>query len=299
MIDQTDTQQLNLLTDDERQEFEEQGFLIIRDALTPRQLEHYLGLHERIYQEEKDSGGLAPVGGLSNRADGMHTFAFVLRDPSYLELLDLPTTFPKVWGILGWNIYMYHCHIDQHPPLPEPLPPVWGWHQDGGRQNLEIETEPTRPRLSVKLAYWLSDVSEGGRGNFMVVPGSHVRNRIQRPEHPEEGFDHPQGAIEVKANAGDAVLFDRRLWHSRSDNLSDVTRKAFFTGYTYRWIRARDDYPIDWESEPYRSLSPVRKQLLGWGLDALSFWALGKDTYPVREDLKAKGLLNPNQPNQR
>ena len=55
-----------------------------------------------------------------------------------------------------------------------PKPFRFEWHQDGGRQNREIETDP-RPRLSVKFAYWLSDVSETGRGNFKVVPGSHRR----------------------------------------------------------------------------------------------------------------------------
>jgi hypothetical protein len=51
-------------------------------------------------------------------------------------------------------------------------------YETGG--NREIETTP-RPRLSVKLAYWLSDVSEPGRGNLKVVPGGHVVNRIDGP----------------------------------------------------------------------------------------------------------------------
>jgi ectoine hydroxylase len=292
MTDRTTVSDVRTITPAQREEFEDRGFLIVEDALSPAQLDHYLELHERIYQEERAAGRLAVAGGTTNRAGAMHSFAFVLRDPSYLELLDLPTTFPLVWGILGWNVYMYHSHIDQHPPLDAPLPPAWGWHQDGGRQNLEIETEPTRPRMSVKLAYFLSDVSEPGRGNFMVIPGSHKLNRIPRPENPEQGYEPPEGAIPVCVKPGTAVLFDRRLWHSRSDNLSDVTRKAFFTGYTYRWMRPRDDYPIDWQTEPYRSLSPVRKQLLGWGLDANSFWALGTDTYPLRDWLKERGLID-------
>ena len=38
---------------------------------------------------------------------------------------------------------------------------------------------------------------------------------------------------------GDAVLFDRRLWHRRSRNGSPITRKALFYAYTFRWVRAR------------------------------------------------------------
>jgi ectoine hydroxylase len=293
MWGRAERQELRTDTPEQMGRFEEQGFLVVDDALTSGQVEHYLELHGLVYREERAAGRLAPLGGATNRPGAMHTFGFVLRHPSYLELLDLPATFPIVSRILGWNIYMYHCHIDQHPPMEAPSRPAWGWHQDGGRQNLEVETEPTRPRLSLKVAYFLSDLSEPGRGNLMVVPGSHRRNSISRPEHPESGFLHPKGAVPVCASPGAAVILDRRIWHSRSDNLSSLTRKALFLGYTYRWIRPRDDYPIDWDAEPYRGLSRVRRQLLGWGLDANSFWGLGGDTYPLREWMGERGLLDP------
>jgi ectoine hydroxylase-related dioxygenase (phytanoyl-CoA dioxygenase family) len=295
VLDQAALAGARTITPAQREEFEDRGYLVVENALTPGQVDAYLRLHDRIYREELEAGRLAPAGGRTNHPGAMHSFGFVLRDPAYLELLDLPTTFPLVWGILGWNVYMYHCHIDQHPPLAEPLPPAWGWHQDGGRQNIEAESEPERPRLSVKVGYFLSDVSRPGRGNFMVVPGSHRRNRIPRPE-PHEGLAPPAGAVPLCVEAGAAVVFDRRLWHSRSDNLSAVTRKALFTGYTYRWIRPRDDYPIDWDTEPYRSLSPVRRQLLGWGTDAMSHWGLGSEEIPLRAWLRDRGLLDPAMP---
>jgi ectoine hydroxylase len=93
------------------------------------------------------------------------------------------------------------------------------------------------------------------------------------------------------------VLFDRRLGHSRTENLSRLTRKAVFLGYTYRWIRPRDDYPIDagWLG----SLPPVRRQLLGAGLDAMSYWGLGKDEAPLQAWLSDRGLLEDSLPNGR
>src|SRR5438093_12258166 len=80
-----------------------------------------------------------------------------------------------------------------------------------------------------------------------------------------------------------------------SDNLSAVPRRAIFIGYTYPWVRPRDNYPIDWECEPYRDLSPVRKQVLGWGEDAMSFWGLGDDHFPVRDWLERQNS-NPTEP---
>jgi ectoine hydroxylase len=111
----------------------------------------------------------------------MHLMGFLHRDKVFLELLELPTVFPLVWGILGWNIHAYHHHIDVHPPIPADVRKTWRWHQDGGRQNLEIETEPVRPLLSIRTAFYLSDLSEPGRGNFMCIPGSHKTSRLPGP----------------------------------------------------------------------------------------------------------------------
>lgn len=79
------------------------------------------------------------------------------KDPSLLDLVDLPTVFPKVWGILGWNFYSYHSHLDVTPPA-SPQTTNWTvvWHQDNMRVNDEIEIHP-RPRLSLKVGYYLSD----------------------------------------------------------------------------------------------------------------------------------------------
>ena len=98
--------------------------------------------------------------------------------------------------------------------------------------NAEMECHP-RPRLSLKVAYFLSDTSEPGRGNFWVIPGSHLRDKLERPA---DGIGQPEGAVPVLAKPGTAVFFDRRLWHTASPNWSDVTRKVLFYGYGYRWI---------------------------------------------------------------
>ena len=271
-------------------EFEDRGLLTVPNALPPTMVGLLLEAHDRIYGEEQAAGRLGPDGRL-------HLFAFVLRDERYLDLLDLPATFPLICELLGWNIYVYHCHLDVHPPVRDPASPGWGWHQDGGRQNLEIETHPTRPRLSVKVAYFLSDASEPGRGNLMVIPGSHRWNSIPRPERPDLGFEQPPGAAPVVAAPGTAVLFDRRLWHSRSDNLSNVTRKVLFLGYTYRWVRPRDDYRFD--PQWLAGLSPIRRQLLGMGPDAMSYWGLGEEEAALKASLRRWGLLDPSLPSHR
>jgi ectoine hydroxylase len=153
--------------------------------------------------------------------------------------------------------------------------------------------------LSIRTAFWLSDVSEPGRGNFMCIPGTHKTSRLPRPEDLTLDFEHPEGAIEVCPNKGDVVIFDRRIYHGRSDNYSELTRRAMFIGWTYRWIAPHEDRIITPEHPWWNDLTPIQQQLLGAGQDAISYWGLGGDTYPLREYLRERGLLDPKVNNNR
>jgi hypothetical protein len=265
------------------------GFVSIPNALGPAAIGRLEAGLDRVYEEERDAG----------RLGAMHVLGGLARDSAFLELVDHPAVFPTICAELGWNIHVYHAHLDVTPPRDAPRhPPVWGWHQDGGRQNLDMAGVGPRPRLSLKVAFWLSDVSEPGRGNMLVIPGSCERNSLRRPA-PGETFDEPRGAAPVLAQAGDALLFDRRLWHSRSDNLSPITRKAIFVAYTFRWIRPRDDLGIDRDSPGRAALTPVREQLLNGAGSHHSHWGLGADPAPLRTEMDRLGALDPAVPSHR
>jgi hypothetical protein len=283
------------MTPDQRAEFERSGFLVIPGALSEPEVAFYSDAIDRAHAAQQAAGRLSPDG-------AMHLLSAVTNCPDAAGLIDHPRTFPLVWSMLGWNVHIYHSHLDVHPPVRVPKPFRFEWHQDGGRQNREIETDP-RPRLSVKLAFWLSDVSETGRGNFKVVPGSHVQNWIDGPPRRDVKWPEPKGAIKVCAKPGDAVFFDRRLWHARSDNYSEVTRKAMFFGYTLRWIAIRDEVEALHASPDFAGLSPVRQQLLGGigrGIDGQAegdhSWGHHPQTTPLHGSLKERNLLDPANP---
>lgn len=282
--------QARAMTPDERAAFERDGFLVIPGALADDEVAFARDAVLRSRESAARRGELDAHG-------AMHRLSAVTYCPPLAFLLDHPATFGYVWSMLGWNVHVYHSHIDVHPHRPVASAPHWGWHQDGGRQNREIETDP-RPRLSVKIAYWLSDVSEPGRGNLQVVPGSHRTNWLDGPARRSDPHEPPPGAIEVVVNPGDALLFDRRLWHVRSDNHSDITRVAAFFGYTYRWIIGRDE-TAHLPTEPWwEHLSPVQQQLLGGAGDGSGDHAWGHDprTTPVYRYLESEGMLDSSIP---
>jgi hypothetical protein len=179
------------MTAEQRSAFERDGYLIIRGALCTDEVAAVRDAIDRTYAAMARAGSLDPDG-------SMHLLSAVANCPEVAGLIDHPATFGYVWSTLGWNIHACHSHVDVHPPVRVTVPFRFEWHQDGGRQNREIETIP-RPRLSVKLAYWLSDVSEPGRGNLKVVPGSHLVNRIDGPPRRDIEWPDPEGAAEVTA----------------------------------------------------------------------------------------------------
>ncbi|MGH3490570.1 MAG: phytanoyl-CoA dioxygenase family protein [Actinopolymorphaceae bacterium] len=259
------------LSAEERKTFDERGLLQIENALTPEQVERLTAATDRLHDQHLAAG---------NPGDkAMFVPNFIPEDQAFTDLVDYAPIFPKVWGILGWNISLYHAHLIVTPPSGQArTSKTFGWHQDSGRVNRDIDTHP-RPRLSIKVAYFLSDTSVEGRGNFWVVPGSHQHDHIDVPD----GEGQPEGATPVLAKPGTAVFFDRRMWHAASPNWSDVTRKVLFYGYGFRWIRTKDDMTV---RDLWPASDPIRQQLLGAGLNANGYYSPTDDDVPLRGWLK-------------
>ena len=250
-------------TDEQLKAFNDTGYLIVEDAISPEMVDALEGVADRLDAEERAKTGLAPHKLLSK-------FRTVIEDDLLLELLDNKKVFPLLWDILGWNIQLYISHLIMYPPEPPDTPRVTKaahWHQDGGRPVPEMERP--HPRLSLKVSYWLTDVTNRDNGAMRIVPCSHKLDT--RPPNSDTDPDgDPEGAIDLLVKRGTAVLFDRRMWHSRGWNFSDVTRKVLFMGYSYRWLRG-----LDYNLMPPELLdkcNPIRRQLLGDGVDIKGWW---------------------------
>ena len=258
------------LTEAERLHFAEQGYLIVKGALTKEEVAKLEEASDRIWHEHM-ANGLEPD-------QNLFSPDFIGQDQLFINLVDHPQTFPKVWALLNsWNIYLYHSHLGTTPqegPVGTEIKKPLGFHQDSGRVNIELEFSP-RPMLSLKIGFWLSDVSEEGRGNFYIVPGSPLDDKLHRPTD-----DNPAAAIPVRAEIGDAVFFDRRLWHARSPNYSPHVRKVLFLGYSYRWLRTKDNMNI--RPDLLAACAPIRRQLLGQGSNCNGFFSPKDEDVPLK-----------------
>jgi hypothetical protein len=250
-----------VLTAEEREDFfTRKGYLLVPDALSPELVERARAAVDRLAAPVLAAAAGAPPPSV-NVAD------ILGRDDAFLELMDCPRVFPKLWGILGWNIWVQHSHIVVNPPArpaaasspspsgaaPPPFP--YGWHRDGGAINRDVQLPAP---LLVKVGFYLSDVAADGGPTYLLEGAA--------PDAPiPASTELPAGARPLVVKAGTAVLFGNRAIHSlRSPNTSAATRRAVFLQYGYRWIHSLDRSTVEHlAARVDPALSPVRRQLLG------------------------------------
>lgn len=232
------------ITPEEVREFDELGCLVVEDALSREKVARLVSALDNQTQHEPDK---------------IHNIADILAlNDEFLDLIDLPTVLPKIRLFLGDNIWVNHSHLNVNPPPPTESKKNsdvdYGWHRDGGAINEDVP--PPAPLLSIKVGFYLSDLTEPGCGQTYIIGGSHKSG-----ESLPENHDLPQTAVPIRVKPGTAVIFDRRMIHSiRSSNTSQITRKAIFIQYAFRWLSPVDAMTVDSLRD---RCSPARLQLLG------------------------------------
>src|SRR6478609_4548976 len=157
------------LTGEERKRFEEDGFFMVPNALDATTIGVLRTLADGYLERLRASG--------ARESAYLNVHDLVGRDKIFLELMTWPTTFHKVWQVLGWNIQLFHTQLIVTPTSDPALPRgPDGWHQDNDRMNTDLDVD-LMPRISMKVGYFLADIPEPGMGNFCVIPGSHLTRR--------------------------------------------------------------------------------------------------------------------------
>jgi hypothetical protein len=114
----------------------------------------------------------------------------------------------------------------------------------------------------VNILLALTDVGPGD-GGTMIIPGSH-KSRLQHPQWGEyralTPMDTIEGAVEVRLNAGDALLFVDGLSHGASSRTNPGERRAVIYRYGVSWGNTR--YGYRYSPELLARLPPERRRIL-------------------------------------
>ena len=234
------------LEDEQREFFDRNGYLVVRNALDADMLERVTAACDRIVEQNKDDG--------SRRASLGNVLP---EDDIFLSLVTWETTVPLVVQLLSFDIRLAKSHLIYNYPDPPEAKPSTNWHRDFMESPFDLG--PHRyPRLLIKIAYQLTDTTPLS-GNTILVPGSNnYTRRLQIPE----GQNDPDGALELELRAGDAFLFESRTLHRIGLNRTEIPRKCLMMGYSYGWISPLDyDVQPDWLLE--KATDPIARQLIG------------------------------------
>ena len=163
--------------------------------------------------------------------------------------------FPLVRAILGDDVQM----IDNDYFITPPHTPKThvGWHHDVGMPGIYHPLST----LMVKVFYLLSDV-EANSGGTAMIPGSH-RFPADVPLPQGEPGETP-GAVQMAGKAGDAYLFNGRVYHAAVNNDSDRPRRVLIYNYGHFWMKQWSGYEPS-EALKAKAETPLMKQLLGIG----------------------------------
>jgi ectoine hydroxylase len=267
------------LKPEQRQSFDEDGFLVVRDALSAETVNLLLNECDRLAESFLDKPEVL------NRPEYNHLDLRpgLLREKALFELVSNSSTMSLVVQLLSPNIHLHSTAlIYKRPESPNAPSFRRGWHrdiripQDLGHQCL--------PRVGIKICYCLTDFHQPDSGMTLLARKSHLKTE---PLLIPKGQVDPQDmeVCDLTLNAGDAILFENRIFHTAAPNLSNRVSKVLMYGYAYRWMKPEVYLEVSDERQ-LNQVDPITRQLLGGYRDvdtppwALQRWAKRHGVHP-------------------
>ncbi len=254
------------LTPLQRNQFETDGYIHLEGLLSPEEVEHYSSEIDRIrtlpgYEPDNDPRFNIGHYSILDHAKDLSPDGFMDRrellgyGPSFINLMDHQPAFDYIMDLMGPYIMLSMTQAIVRPST-EKFPGYT--HTDGGESLRMTRVAATEQPIAIKIIYILTDTLEEDSGNFTVFPGSHVHQipfggeRVMTP--------YSTGAVQLKAKAGDAVIFTHSLWHGPAKNLSGTARKILLYNYCQLWVRTYDS-PV--QENILQQCTPRQRRLCG------------------------------------
>ena len=233
-----------MLTDAERRQLEEEGYLALPGLMPPELLGALRRRIDEIFDEEADRAGSE-----FKQEPGARRLAnLVNKGRIFEEVILTPQVLEAVACVLGPRFKLSSLNARSTNPHSEADQPL---HADSGAIADELG-------YSVCNSVWLLDDFTPENGATRMVPGSH---RWKRLPEPEFYAPHPAQQL-VLGRAGDVVVMNAHMWHGGTANRTAAPRRAMHVYYT-RWDQPQQQYQKQWLSaEVQARLSPEARRIL-------------------------------------
>ena len=151
------------LADEQREFFDRNGYLVVRNALDADMVERVTAACDRIADKDKNNG--------SRRTSLDNVLP---EDDVFLSLLTWETTVPLVVQLLSYDIRLAKSHLIYNYPDPPDAKPSTHWHRDFMESPFDLG--PHRyPRLMIKIAYQLTDTTRSAAIRYWCRAATTIR----------------------------------------------------------------------------------------------------------------------------
>ena len=214
-----------ILSDTQQGQWACDGYLLLKDVLPKTMVTRLIRRLDRLHRRETRGAPDAKV------RPGMDRRNILPDSQAFIDLIDHPAIFGLVVDLMGPYLQLSMAEAIVRPPNPDDKGYI---HTDGGQALRHIRVSETSWPLQLKVQYFLTDLRKPGNGNFTLFPGSHLR---PYPEGDNPVTASTPGAVQLCAEAGDAVVFPHSLWHGVSTNRSRRVRKSLIYCYSQMCFR--------------------------------------------------------------
>jgi hypothetical protein len=229
----------------ERYLFDLQGFLVVKDVLTPEEVAR---LNAAI---DRHTDGVTGHDGSDARIGGFLAW----EEPLFRELIDHPRMLPYLKALLGEGFRLDHEYGMYMGPGIKGLPLHGGGTPYQSHQSYHCRDGRMYNGLTV-LAYALTDVRPGD-GGFCCIPGSHKAN-FACPAEVRRFEISPGCVAHVPIRAGSALFFTEALTHGTLDWTAPYERRALL----FKYSPAHESWGRAGRSPELLSLMTDRQRLL-------------------------------------
>ncbi|MEM7125826.1 MAG: phytanoyl-CoA dioxygenase family protein [Chloroflexota bacterium] len=227
-----------LVTQEQIQQYRDQGFCILEDAIPPEHLSNLqseCGRFINIMHEEMDQKGTDTLG-ISHRNKRYFVAKHSEKSEKITKFLFSDIMAEVTSSLLGEDVYLFH---EQYVVKAAEVGMKFSWHQDSGYVNYN-NGAPHKPYLSCWIP--LDDVTIDN-GTVYILPFDRAGTKEIIPHLEEEGSndkvgyfgDDPGEPVEVKA--GSIVAFTSVTLHRSGPNTTDKMRRVYLAQYSSEPIR--------------------------------------------------------------
>lgn len=235
------------MTKQERQQLDEQGYVVLERFLDSDYLDQLRARVEQLYEEEGENAGHEfrkepHARRLANLVDKGEVFERLIAFPPVLEL---------VQHVLGPQFKLSSLNARSADPFSPEAQPL---HCDAGAL-------PDEKGYWVCNTIWLLDDFTAENGPTRIVPGS------QRwGEFPQDALKDPAAPhadeVHVLGPAGSVVVMNTHAWHGGTRNRTDQPRRALHAFYCRRDKPQQQYQKGLLRPETQQRLSPELRHLL-------------------------------------